>query len=117
MLAMKRTRESGETKINKMGTKIEAIHGDLNARMIRCGKPKCRCAKGELHGPYYVYRLRKFGKRHSKYIRKRDVLAVKLAVETGRAERKQARRELQEAIRTLRRFRYGLLDLVLQGKL
>ena len=117
MLAMKRTRESGETKIKQMGTKIEAIHGDLNVRMVRCGKANCKCAKGNLHGPYYVYRLRRFGKRHSKYVKKTDVLAVKLAVETGRAERKRARQELREAIKALRGFRVDLLELFLQERL
>jgi hypothetical protein len=94
-----------------MGTKIEAIRGDVNARMVTCGKLNCKCAKGELHGPYFVYRVRTYGKRHSKYIRKRDVSAVKLAVEQGRAERKQSQRELQEAIRTLRLMRNGFRRL------
>jgi hypothetical protein len=53
-----------------------------------------------------------YGQRRSKYVKKADVLAVKLAVEAGRAERKRVRQELREAIRTLRRFRYGLLDLL-----
>jgi hypothetical protein len=101
-------RESRETKTEEMGTKIEAIRGDVNARMVTCGKPNCKCAKGELHGPYFVYRLRTYGKRHSKYIPKRDVSAVKLAVEQGRAERKQSRRELQETMRTLRMMRFNL---------
>ena len=107
----------GETKVEEMGTKIEATRGDLNARMVRCGQPNCTCAKGNLHGPYYVYRLRRFGERHSKYVKKADVLAVKLAVETGRAERKRARQELRETIKALRGFRYGLLELFLRGRL
>src|SRR5436853_6143287 len=117
MLAMKRTRESGETKTAKMGTKIEPLPGDLNARFVRCGKPNCKCAKGDLHGPYYVRRWREFGQRRSKYVKKGDVFAMKVAVETHRRQKKQARREWREAIKTLRGFRYNLLDLFLQGKL
>ena len=117
MLTMERTRESREIKSQEMGTKIEAIRGDVNARFVRCGKANCKCAKGDLHGPYYVYRVRTYGKRHSKYIRKRDVLGVKLAVEQGRAERKRQRRELQEAIKALRSLRSNLFDLLTMGQL
>ena len=28
------------------------MRGALQRQMRRCGKPGCRCAEGELHGPY-----------------------------------------------------------------
>ena len=32
---------------------LEALlQGSVIERRKRCGKPNCRCAKGELHGPY-----------------------------------------------------------------
>ena len=112
MLAMKRPKETPRIKSANLSTKIEPLPGAVDARFLRCGKPNCKCAKGDLHGPYFVYRVRMYGQRRSKYVKKADVLAVKLAVEAGRAERKRVRQELREAIRTLRRFRYGLLDLL-----
>ena len=30
----------------------EVLHGSLTTQGRRCGKPSCRCARGELHGPY-----------------------------------------------------------------
>ena len=30
----------------------EVLHGSLATQGRRCGKPTCRCARGELHGPY-----------------------------------------------------------------
>ena len=109
---MKRARESRETKIEKTGTKIEPLAGDVNARMVRCGKPNCKCAKGELHGPYYVRRWREFGQRRSKYVKKADVLTAKVAVETYRRQRKEQRQSWQLAMQTLRRFRLNLLNLM-----
>ena len=101
-----------QTKIENWGTKIAPIPGDLNARFVRCGKPNCKCAKGELHGPYYVRRFRSGGHRSSKYVKKGDVLTVKLAVETYRQEKKQSRREMREALRTIRTMRSRLFDLL-----
>jgi len=41
-------------------------------RHIKCGKPKCRCADGTGHGPYwYGFRRRRDGKLESKYFGKR----------------------------------------------
>ena len=30
----------------------EVLYGSLATQGRRCGKPGCRCARGELHGPY-----------------------------------------------------------------
>lgn len=30
----------------------EVLHGSLAVQGRRCGKPSCRCARGDLHGPY-----------------------------------------------------------------
>lgn len=38
----------------------------------KCGKPKCRCRRGELHGPYYFFFYRVDGRLRKLYIRKAD---------------------------------------------
>jgi hypothetical protein len=38
--------------------------------MIRCGKEGCRCARGELHGPYVYRYWREGGKMRSAYVSK-----------------------------------------------
>lgn len=40
----------------------EALRGALLSQRRRCGKPGCRCARGELHGPY-VYLAVRSGRR------------------------------------------------------
>lgn len=30
----------------------QVLHGSLTIQERRCGKPGCRCARGQLHGPY-----------------------------------------------------------------
>jgi hypothetical protein len=38
---------------------------------VRCGKEKCKCARGEMHGPYWYSYVRIKGKLKSQYIGKR----------------------------------------------
>ena len=38
---------------------------------IRCGKEKCKCARGKLHGPYWYSYIRIEGRVISKYIGKK----------------------------------------------
>jgi hypothetical protein len=38
---------------------------------VRCGKEKCKCARGELHGPYWYRFTRVGGKVKSEYVGKR----------------------------------------------
>ncbi len=44
--------------------------GCYQLEKIRCGKPNCKCAKGELHGPYWYRYEKKQGRLRSKYIGK-----------------------------------------------
>ena len=39
---------------------LEAVlHGALVIQRRRCGKPGCRCTRGELHGPYVFLTVRR----------------------------------------------------------
>lgn len=38
--------------------------------LVKCGKPKCKCAIGKAHGPYWYAYFRQDGKLKSKYIGK-----------------------------------------------
>ena len=43
--------------------------GFIEQRMVKCGKARCRCSRGELHGPYYYYRYWKL--HHKVWIQKK----------------------------------------------
>jgi hypothetical protein len=34
---------------------LNPLPGSLRKRRMRCGKQRCRCRVGELHGPYYYF--------------------------------------------------------------
>lgn len=63
------------------------LRGSLKRQGRRCGRAGCRCARGELHGPYLYLAVRADGSGHSIYVP--GVLAdtVEALVEaTGRRE-------------------------------
>ncbi len=65
-----------------------SLKGSVQIEWKRCGRPRCRCAKGKhLHGPYYYLRCRVNGKQRRTYIRKKDLEKTLLAVELYRSER------------------------------
>jgi hypothetical protein len=48
--------------------------GVLCRQWVRCGRPGCRCARGELHGPYwYLFRRDDAGRLHKRYVPLREV--------------------------------------------
>ncbi len=44
------------------------MHGALVIQRRRCGKPGCRCARGELHGPYVFLSVRRRPGRRLLYV-------------------------------------------------
>ena len=53
----------------------------------QCGKPNCRCADGELHGPYYYRYWREAGQLRKAYVPRRDVAEVMAACRARKLQR------------------------------
>jgi hypothetical protein len=47
---------------------VALMFGRLIPELVRCGKPTCRCAAGERHGPYWYLRWRDRGRQRRAYI-------------------------------------------------
>ncbi len=99
------------TKNQNPVTKITDLHpGHVQRRGVRCGKPNCKCARGELHTAYY-HAWDTDGVRYRKYLRQADVARVTAACEAhrelqtelrqGRAEYKRTLTDLRELLRML----------------
>jgi hypothetical protein len=54
-------------------------HKSYRSEMVRCGKKGCKCANGELHGPYWYAYWTEKGKTQSQYIGKRLPKGIKSA--------------------------------------
>ena len=85
--------------------KIGPLPGVLLANGVRCGKPSCRCARGERHGPYLYRRWREGGRQRRQYVKPRDAEQVREALAEWQRLHPPAdrlRRELAELRRLLR---------------
>lgn len=76
------------------------LPGAVCAQLVRCGRPSCRCAQGQLHGPYYHRFWREGGKLRKAYVRPEDLENVQAQC----AARSQAIRELRDGWETWRRL-------------
>ena len=66
---MPTTRRAPAANTGHLVRKIDPLPGVLRAEWVRCGKPNCRCARGELHGPYLYRRWREAGRQRRSYVR------------------------------------------------
>jgi hypothetical protein len=97
----------GATYFAETFPKIPALAVDYK----RCNKPGCRCARGELHGPYLYLRWREGRVQRRRYVRRADVAAVRAVIESRRRHEREARRAVDETHAELRRLRAWLKDL------
>ncbi len=75
------------TEIAKSLYKIPA----LLTTWTRCGKPRCRCREGHLHGPYHALHWRDGAIQRRRYVRAPDVPAVRAILEKRREQRRAER--------------------------
>jgi hypothetical protein len=71
-----------------LGDVQRVLTGALVEQARRCGKPGCRCAEGDPHGPYAYFTARAGGRGRSRYVPASLVAAVRGYL--GRAEQVEA---------------------------
>jgi hypothetical protein len=86
------------------------LPGGIIDRMMRCGKPNCRCTDdtGELHGPYHQWGYSRAGRRHTRRLSDAQLERYGVDIERGRRLRELlAELEDAELIRVERTERWG----------
>ena len=104
MLRRPELAQAGE-KSGGLLPKTEALPGSLQAELKACGKPACRCARGELHGPYWYRRWREAGRQRRQYVRRSDLECVLAGLAAWRRLHPPAWRARQELAELTRLFR------------
>jgi hypothetical protein len=69
----------------RLGRGGALLKGSLAVRWVRCGRPSCRCAAGERHGPYLYVSVFAGGKTRSVYVPRRWEKEVRRWVANVRA--------------------------------
>jgi hypothetical protein len=67
----------------RLGDVEQVLDGSLVEQTRRCGKPGCRCAEGEPHGPYAYFAPKTAGRGRSKYVPSSLVAAVRARLVRG----------------------------------
>jgi hypothetical protein len=88
---------------------VQALPGSLQPRYVRCGKPTCRCARGELHGPYWRRFWREGGYQRTQYVRLADLEFTRQAI--AERQRERSIRVVTRAVQALERELDALLRL------
>jgi hypothetical protein len=71
----------------------KTLPGVVRPQWVRCGRPSCRCARGQLHGPYAYRFWREGGRLRKAYVRPEELEQVRAACQA----RRQALRDLRAA--------------------
>ena len=107
--AMSSEERSLRSRASKLLSAAGLVHGSLSIRHQQCGKPNCRCTRGEKHETFVLV-LHKEGKREQIPIPRDLVEVVRDWVDQEKALQELLSRisELQtEMIRELKRKRTG----------
>ncbi len=95
------------------------LPGAICAQMVRCGKPNCKCARGELHGPYFYHFVRVNGALVKRYVKAKDAPTLRAAClawheedKRQRKMRKDSHHQLSELIKKLRESEKLLLQAI-----
>lgn len=67
----------------RLGDVEQVLTGSLVEQTRRCGKPGCRCAEGEPHGPYAYFTPKMAGRGRAKYVPAGLIAAVRARLARG----------------------------------
>ncbi len=68
---------------------------------VRCGRPTCRCARGEQHESWRLVWRGSDGRQCRRYVRKGDLLAVRRIVERRQTDERRVREATAQAFAEL----------------
>ncbi|WP_190813996.1 DUF6788 family protein [Saccharopolyspora pogona] len=69
--------------VARLGDAERLLAGSLVEQTRRCGKPDCRCAAGEPHGPYAYFAPKTAGRGRLRYVPATLVEVVRRYLHTG----------------------------------
>src|SRR5947209_7447458 len=74
--------KTAERAVGHEAMKYSVGHKTYRSEMVSCGKKRCKCVEGKVHGPYWYAYWTEGGKTKSQYVGKRLPKGVKPARDT-----------------------------------
>ena len=93
------------------------LPGSVHAQYVRCGKPTCRCARGELHGAYYYHFVRVGGRLKKRYLKAPEVEQARAACAAWREAERVRRARSCETWQLIRSVNSLFRDVLKLGDL
>ena len=88
---------------------LPMMAGSLVEQYVTCGKPRCRCTRGQKHGPLYYLYWKEQGRSRSLYVPREKVSELRRQIQNYRRFqtelRSLLRRQLRDWQRTVREER------------
>jgi hypothetical protein len=75
------------------------LAGSLVKQYVLCGKPSCRCQRGEKHGPLYYLYWKEQGRSRSLYIPREKVAELRRQIQNYRRLQKELARRVRRQLR------------------
>jgi hypothetical protein len=97
-----------------IGPLPRSLPGVVCRQMTRCGNVKCRCRRGELHGPYYYRFWCEDGRMRKQYVPLSQVQQVTELCERRQHEQREAKAarhlagEMTDSLKLLEKTIHGL---------
>jgi len=112
-----RGRDKRQKRFAKVVRKIVPLPGYLLAQKIKCGRSNCKCANGELHGPYFYYVWRVGSRQYKEYVKRSDVAAFRAGIQEHRRRMAEIRAFNQQAKNDWRNLKEKLRQVLAAIKL
>ncbi len=84
-LSVRQLRARRRAAAARLGDVQQVLAGTLTEQSRRCGRPGCRCADGEPHGPYAYFTPRPAGRGRARYVPAALAAVVRRYLQRGAA--------------------------------
>jgi len=74
------------------------LAGSLVKQYVVCGKPGCRCQRGQKHGPLYYLYWKEQGRSRSLYVPRARVAEMRRQIQNYRGLRKELARKVRQGL-------------------
>jgi hypothetical protein len=71
------------------------VGGSLVQQRVVCGKPGCRCQRGQKHGPLYYLYWKEQGRSRSLYVPREKVAELRSQIQSYRRFQKELARQVR----------------------
>jgi hypothetical protein len=82
---------------------LPMVAGSLVGQYVTCGKPRCRCTRGQKHGPFYYLYWKEQGRSRSLYVPREKVSQLRRQIRNYRRFQTELTGSLQRQLRDWQR--------------